>query len=153
MAGTDSHRALIDQLRHLFAFVIEKLPPGSATLDERLWSDKWSDHWAISLIPSEPHAASVGVHVDRSELVDFSVGSCTWELPYESRDPKNFDQQALIGQTSVMLDAVVSGRCEEKHSLLGTTVTIYLPDGPTRVTTMFTDVSLFSRVVRYQPYA
>ena len=101
----------------------------------------------------EPHAAMVSVHVDRSELVDFYFGSCTWELPYETRNPKNFDHDFLVQETSAMLDAVVSGRCEEKHSLLGTTATIHLPSGPTRVTTMFTGVRFLSRIVRYQPYA
>jgi len=141
--------AMIDELRSLFISVAEELPSGCARMNEFQSGDATN----IELIPSAPGAARVGVYVDQSELIDFWFGSgCTWELPSEGRDPRNFDPQAMIAEASEMLAAVVSGQCEEKRWLLGTTGIIYLSGQPHRVTDVFTRPTLFPRTIHYRPY-
>ncbi len=141
---------MIDRLRRLFASVAEELPHGCARINEI----ETPDATIIELLPSTPGAAKVGVHIDQSQLIDFYFGSgCTWELPCERREQRNFDPQAMVAEASEMLSAVVSGHCLEKRSLLGTTGIIYVHGQPYRVTDMFTHPTLLPRTIHYRPYA
>lgn len=116
---------LVMLLKHLMA----ELPPNVATLDIKRPK---SDGVVVLLIPTNPAAARVVVHTANGlGLVDFSFGEYppTWELPYESHNPKA-NKKELLQEIEAMCRAVMAGNCEHKRGLLSIRASIRVGSRP-----------------------
>src|SRR5689334_2204494 len=99
------------KVKALFDILLGEFPSGTATLDMRRTRN--DDGTLFELLPSNPLAASIMVHVeDTVDLADFSFGeSGTWELPYEGRNPKA-GVEGILSEIEDMCRAVMGGKCE-----------------------------------------
>jgi hypothetical protein len=95
-----------------------------------------SDGVVALLIPTNPAAAGIVVYTANGlGLVDFSFGEYppTWELPYESHNPKA-NKKELLNEIEEMCEAVMAGNCEHGRGLLSIRASIRVGSRTYKVT-------------------
>jgi hypothetical protein len=102
---------MVLKVRALFDRLLGELPQGTANLNIR--PAPGVDGATVELRPSNPAAASFGVHCDHFEIYSFSFGSRSqWEFPYERRYRKG--EKDLLAEVEEISRAIMAGDCEEK---------------------------------------
>lgn len=105
----------MEEIKAVFENLLSELPPGTASLN--VYRVPKNDGTIIELMPANPEAASIEVHVDDgANYVDFSFGERggTWELPLEGRY-KNADSRQLLAEVEEMCRAVIAGNCNKSR--------------------------------------
>jgi hypothetical protein len=144
---------LEEELITLLRRLIAELPPNLAALDIKRPK---SDGVVALLIPTNPAAARIVVHTANGlGLVDFSFGEYppTWELPYESHNPKA-NKKELLNEIEEMCKAVMAGNCEHRRGLLSIRASIRVGSRTYKITdlpVLHAALPLF-RTRKYEPY-
>jgi len=106
---------MLEEVKAVLEHLLAELPPDSARLN--VYRVAKNDGAVIELIPNNPNAASIEVHVDDgADYVDLSFGGGggTWELPLESRY-KNANKSQMLVEVEEMCRAVIAGHCRKSR--------------------------------------
>ena len=143
--------SMLEEIKAILAGLLADLPPEAARLN--VYRVPKNDGTVIEVVPSNPDAASIAVHVDDgANYVDLSFGERggTWELPLEGRH-KNADKSQLLAEVEEMCRAVVAGHCVKSRGTFWLTSRIDV-DG---YTYKLTDLPMFGipfGTRHYAPY-
>jgi len=140
---------MLEEVKAVLEHLLAELPPDSARLN--VYRVAKNDGAVIELIPTNPNAASIEVHVDDgADYVDLSFGERggTWELPLESRY-KNADKSQMLAEVEEMCRAVIAGRCRTSRGAFWLTSRIDVGD----FTYKLTDCPMFGIPFSKRVYA
>jgi hypothetical protein len=140
---------MIALVRELFERLAAELPAGSATVNVIVVENR--NAAILELRPANAKSASVSVHTDGSDLLDFSFGFATWEFPYERR--YRLKEKDLLAEIEEMSRAVIAGRCEVARRLFWTTSRIHVAEYTYSVTDVLTFSLPLLGTQRFTPYA
>jgi len=133
----------------LFERLAAELPPRAASVTVR--SVQKGAGTVVTLIPANSEAADFSVHLEEGlDLVDFSFGHGTWELPFEGRYSNG--KKDNLAEVEEMARAIIAGNCDVKRVLFWVTSRIHVEG----FTYGVNDLPVFSappyRLRRYAPY-
>jgi hypothetical protein len=124
---------MVSKVKALFERLLRELPLGAASLD--IHTAPGDGGATVGLRPSNPAAASFGVHCDDYEIYSFSFGSRSqWEFPYERRYRNG--EKDIVEEVEEMSRAVMAGDCEEKLGWLSLKGSISVGDYTYKVTNL-----------------
>ncbi len=140
---------MFERLKDLFERLAAELPPGTASL--KVYDVQGGQGTVVELKPANPACADFGVHAeDISDIVDFSFGLATWELPYERRYRNG--EKDIITEIEEMSRAVIAGNCEVRRRPFWATSCIHVGE----YTYSVSDLPMFPippfGTRRYAPY-
>ena len=139
-----------EEVKSILVRLLSELPAHSAEIIEL--PDHRGKGTTFELRPANPGAASIHLHVeDDLDIVDFSIGRATWELPIEGKDPQAKEGE-LLAEIERMCRAVIRGDCGEGKGFLSYKTSIYDGSGRPYVMNSFLHVSSPHRERKFAPY-